>query len=148
MDETKRYNKAIKIYKKAFNCSQSIFAAYRQEDKLDEASALKLATIFGAGVACTGKDLCGAVTGGLMAISMKYGKADEKDNESKTRTYELGKKFMDDFARINGSCICMEIIGINIGTKENLEKANKTGLFATKCLDAVKSSAKLLDEII
>ncbi len=148
MANTQRYEKAIEIYKKAFNCSQSVFTAYRQEDKLDEASALKLSTIFGGGVASTGTGLCGAVTGALMAISMKYGKADIKDNDAKLKTYELGRQFMAEFAGKNGTCVCEEILGINIGTPENMAKARQAKLFETKCFDAVKSAAKILDNII
>ena len=49
-----RPERAIDIFKQRFNCSQALFTAFRQEDKLDEETALKLSTVFGAGVACTG----------------------------------------------------------------------------------------------
>jgi len=139
--------KAVDYYKHGFNCSQTVFTAYKQ-DGLDEAAALKLATMFGAGVACTGKGLCGAVSGALMAISMKHGRGDVKSVDAKYKTYELGKKFMDDFKKKNSSCICEEIIGINIGTPENLKKAQETKFFETKCFDAVKSACDILEELL
>ena len=126
-----RKEKAIDYFKQSFNCSQAVFTAFRQADKLDEKTALKLSTIFGAGVACTGKELCGAVSGALMAISMKHGREDVKGVEAKLKTYELGKKFMLEFAKVHGSCICEEIIGINIGTPENLKKAAEMNIFET-----------------
>lgn len=140
-------DKAIDLYRKGFNCSQAVFTAYKQ-DSLDEAPALKLSTMSGAGVACTGKGLCGAVSGALMAISMKHGRGDVKSVDAKFKTYDLGRRFMDEFRKKHGSCICEEIIGINIGMPENLKKAQKGKLFETRCLQAVKSACDILDNIL
>jgi C_GCAxxG_C_C family probable redox protein len=143
-----RKEKAISYFKQSFNCSQAVFTAFRQEDAIDENAALRLSTVFGAGVACTGTGLCGAVSGALMAISMKYGREDVSGVDAKLKTYEMAKKFMDDFKTAQGSCICEEIIKINIGTPENLKKAADMKIFETKCLDAVKTSADLLEKIL
>jgi C_GCAxxG_C_C family probable redox protein len=143
-----RTEQAVEIFKKQFNCSQAVFTAFRQADKLDEETALKLATVFGAGVAGTGSDLCGAVTGALMALSMKHGRGDLPSVDAKARTYELGRRFMAEFERGNGSCVCERILGINIGTPQGLEKARAGRLFETRCLDAVRSAAQILEEIL
>jgi C_GCAxxG_C_C family probable redox protein len=140
-----RTEHAIEIYKQRFNCSQAIFTAFRQVDKLDEETALKLATVFGAGTARTG-GICGAVSGALMAISMKHGRGDLASVAAKEKTYGLGAEFMDEFARRNGSCVCAELLGMNIGIPENMAKANALGLFQTKCLALVKSAAEILEE--
>ncbi len=68
-----RKEKAVELFRQQFNCSQAVFTAYRKVSVLDEESALKLSTVPGAGVACTGSELCGAVSGALLAISMHYG---------------------------------------------------------------------------
>jgi C_GCAxxG_C_C family probable redox protein len=136
---------AIEIYKQGFNCSQAVFTAFRQADKLDEQMALKLATVFGAGTARTG-GICGAVSGALMAISMKHGRGDVASVAAKEKTYELGAEFMHEFARRNGSCACAELLGMNIAIPENMAKAHALGLFQTKCLALVKSAAEILEE--
>jgi C_GCAxxG_C_C family probable redox protein len=143
-----RKEKAVHLFRQQFNCSQSVFTAYRQAGKMDEETALKLASVFGAGIACTGNGMCGAVTGALMAISMKHGRGDLKSAEEKEKTYSMGKKFMSDFAGRTGSCDCEKILGMNIGTPENLKKANEMNLFGTKCLHAVKAAADILESII
>ena len=143
-----RTEKAVEIFQKQFNCSQAVFTAFRQVDKLDEETALKLATVFGAGVAGTGSDLCGAVTGALMALSMKHGRGDLRSVEAKARTYELGRGFMAEFEKRNGSCVCEKILGINIGLPQNLEKARAERLFETRCLDVVRSAAEILEKIL
>jgi C_GCAxxG_C_C family probable redox protein len=143
-----RKSDAVRLFSQRFNCSQAVFTAYREPDALDERTALKLATVFGAGVAATGRDLCGAVTGGLMAISMKHGRGDLDSVEAKAKTYELGRKFMKRFEAHNGSCICEKILGISIGTPEGHRQAQEARLFETRCLDCVKSAAEILDDLL
>jgi C_GCAxxG_C_C family probable redox protein len=140
--------KAVKLFELRFNCSQAIFAAYCQGGELDEVTALKLSTVFGAGVACTGQGPCGAVAGALMALSMKHGRGDLESVDAKTETYEIGRQFMAEFKARNGSCVCEQILGMNIGTAKGHKKAQAAGLFETKCLDAVKSAADILDEML
>jgi len=142
-----KVEKALSIYEQRFNCSQALFVAFRDSERIDEKMALKLGTIFGAGVACTG-GTCGAVSGALMAISMKHGREDVASVDAKTKTYQLGRQLMDEFKKQNGSCVCEELLGMNIGVPENMAKAQAAGLFATKCYDLVKSAAEILDRIL
>jgi C_GCAxxG_C_C family probable redox protein len=143
-----RKDKVLALYNQHFNCCQVVFAAYGPNDKLDEETALKLSSIFGGGVACSGTALCGALMGGLMAISMRYGFTDAKDYSAQAKAYEIGRAFMIDFKSKIGSCICEEILGINIGTQDNLKKAQSLKLFETKCLKAVNLAADLLEGIL
>ena len=146
--KTSRKDNAVNLFRQQFNCSQAIFAAYRQEEKLDGETALKLATVLGAGVACTGQGLCGAASGALLALSMKHGRGDLASIHAKAKTYEIAQQFMAEFKRRQGSCMCEEILGVNIGTPEGHKKAQAAKLFETKCLDVVKSAADILDELL
>jgi C_GCAxxG_C_C family probable redox protein len=83
-----------------------------------------------------------------MAISMKHGRGDLDSVDAKTRTYELGRAFMTQFAARNGSCICAQILGIDVGTAEGHKQAQEARLFETKCLEAVKSAADILDVML
>jgi C_GCAxxG_C_C family probable redox protein len=141
-----RTEKAVELFQQKFNCSQALFTAFRQADALDETTALKLGTVFGGGVACTG-GTCGAVSGALMAISMRHGRGDLQSVDAKTKTYELGRKLMNEFARQNGSCVCAELLGMNIGVPENMARAQELKLFETKCLALVRSAAEILESM-
>jgi C_GCAxxG_C_C family probable redox protein len=140
-----RTEKAADHFKQGFNCSQAVFTAFRQEN-IDEATALKLSTVFGAGVACSGSGMCGAVSGALMAISHKYGRQDAQSLDARARTYDMGKKFIREFTDRNGSVMCGELLGMNIGTPENMQKATEMGLFRTKCCELVKSAGMILED--
>lgn len=143
-----RKEQAIELFKKQFNCSQAVFTAYRQKDVLSEQDALKLSTIFGAGVACTGNGPCGALSGALMAISMQHGRGDLESVEAKGKTYVLGQQLLAEFKERMGASACEAIIGINIGTPENLALAREQKLFETRCVDAVKTACDILDKIL
>jgi C_GCAxxG_C_C family probable redox protein len=143
-----RKEKAVELFRQQFNCSQAVFTAYRKVSVLDEESALKLSTVLGAGVACTGSELCGAVSGALLAISMHYGRGDIQSFEAKIKTYELANRFMADFKSKMGSCTCESILGLNIGIPVNLERAKELKLFETRCLDSVKAASDILEELI
>ena len=142
-----RPEKAIDIFKQRFNCSQALFTAFRQEDKVDEETALKLSTVFGAGVASTG-GMCGAVSGALMAISMKHGRGDIPSIDAKAKTYQLGQRFMNEFKLRNHSCACADLLGMNIGIPENMTRAQELKLFETRCVEIVKTAAEILEKII
>ncbi len=137
-------DRAGELFKSGFNCSQAVFTAFKQ-DSIDEKTALKLSTIFGAGVAAQGAGVCGAVSGALMAISLKHGRENLEAVDAKTKTYELGRQFMAKFEEENGSVMCEKLLGINIGTPENMQKANEAGLFKTKCYNLVLSAGKILE---
>jgi C_GCAxxG_C_C family probable redox protein len=143
-----RKDEAVRIFSQHFNCSQAIFAAYRDPDTLSESAALKLATAFGAGVACNGRGLCGAVSGALLAISAKHGRGSDDPVEAKSKTYELCRKFMGEFAARGGSCMCDELLGVNIGTPDGMERAQEARYFETKCPDYIKAAADILDEVL
>jgi len=140
--------KALELFGNRCNCSQAVFAAFRQAEVLDEASALRLATVFGGGVAGSGGEMCGAVTGALMALSMRYGMGGIEELANKKRTYELGRQFMAEFEKRMGSCRCESMLGLCIGEPENLQKARELKLFETVCVDAVGTASDILEEML
>jgi C_GCAxxG_C_C family probable redox protein len=143
-----RKEKALQLFSSRCNCSQVVFVAFRQAEVLDEASALRLATMFGGGVAGSGDGMCGAVTGALMAISMRYGMGGIEELANKTKTYELGRQFMVEFEKRIGSCRCESILGLCIGVPENLQKAREMKLFETVCSDVVAAASDILEGML
>jgi C_GCAxxG_C_C family probable redox protein len=54
-----------------YNCAQAILYAFGPDLGLDGETALKVATGLGAGMGRRG-EVCGAVTGGILALGLKY----------------------------------------------------------------------------
>jgi C_GCAxxG_C_C family probable redox protein len=83
----------------------------------------KIATGFCGGVSRT-CGMCGAVSGGIIAISLFTGRRSPED--SVLKTYEPVQKLVDRFAAEFGSTNCKELTGCDLGTDEgqNQFKAN------------------------
>jgi len=58
-----------------YNCAQSVFLSFAEAKGLDVETAYKISANFGGGM--KRKSVCGAVTGGLMALGL-YGMTDEE----------------------------------------------------------------------
>lgn len=133
-------------FERQFNCAQSVFAPYAQKFGLDLDTAMKIATPFGGGMGHAGQ-ICGAVSGGLMAIGLFKGIA-TYDREKKYACYEIAKEFQDRFLEIYGDITCPGLLGYDIGDPEELEKVRELDLFHTQCPMYVGEAAKIANELI
>ncbi|MCP4760161.1 MAG: C_GCAxxG_C_C family protein [archaeon] len=138
--------KSAEYMSNGYNCSQSVFSTLGPLLGLDKDTCLKIGTGFGGGMASMQKT-CGAVTGAFMAIGLKYGNIDAKDKESKGKTYELVKKFKDEFEKINGSISCRDLIGHDTTTEEGLKYAQANKLYSN-CPKFVMDSVNITEKIL
>ena len=142
-----RVEKAKELFEKdKYHCSQSVLAVFAEELGITEKQALKLGGCFGGGM-CKG-EVCGACVGALMALGLKYGQCDVDDIESRTKTNDITVRFLDSFAKENGSYICKEILGYDLVTPEGKAEARAKGLFVTLCPKMVESSVKIVEGIL
>ncbi len=108
--ENSRYAKrAAELFKEGYNCSQSVFGAFAEDFGIDLSLALKLSSGFGGGMGRL-RETCGAVTGGIMAISLKYGYNDSADNKQKAELYGIVQSFVADFKNELGTALCKELL--------------------------------------
>ena len=80
---------------------------------LESEETFKAATGFAGGIGFKGS-VCGALTGGIMAIGLKYGRdlqAFLQHDLEKTRfkTFKLARRLWEKFKKTYGSCICRDI---------------------------------------
>ena len=129
-----------------FNCAQSVFASFSEELGLDEKQALKIGGCFGSGM--RKGEVCGACTGALMVLGLKYGQSEIGDSESKIKSDDMCAKFLEEFAGRNGSYICNELLNCDIRTKEGVEYAVENNLFTEFCPKMVESAATITEKLI
>lgn len=130
---------AIELFEQKYVCSQAVFAAFSPDLGLDKDQALKIGACFGSGM--RKGEVCGACTGALMVLGLKYGENKEKSNEVCVR-------LLDEFEKENGSYICNELLGCDITTPEGVEYAVENNLFTELCPKMVESAAKITEKII
>jgi C_GCAxxG_C_C family probable redox protein len=93
-------------------------------------------------------EVCGACTGALMVLGMKYGQFDLSDNESRAKSGSMAVKFLDEFEKRKGSYVCRDILGCDLRTEEGSNYARSNGLFRTLCPEMVRTAAEILTEML
>ncbi len=90
------------------NCAQSVLCALGEYTGLDEETAKRVAKCFGQGMRCG--EVCGAITGSLMAIGLACPGADAN---AITRTFKEKYEFVrcSDLLRAAQQKRCSEFIG-------------------------------------
>jgi len=111
--------KATELFKKGYNCAQSVFCANCDKVNIDFETGLKLTSSFGGGMGKL-REVCGSVTAMFMLIGLKKGYITYDNDEIKEQHYakvqELAHKFQDKF----GTIICRELL--NLSEKESTAK--------------------------
>jgi C_GCAxxG_C_C family probable redox protein len=124
-----------------------VLSSFGDEFELDRELALRVAGAFGGGMARMGES-CGAVTGALMVIGLKYGKTKTGDDGAREKTYEMVGEFVKRFQSRHGSIVCKELLGHDLNNPEERAAVNEKGLFATLCPQLVRDAVQILEEIL
>ena len=137
---------ALKLFDEKFHCSQAVFAAFSEEYGVNKEDALKIGGCFGSGM--RKGEVCGACTGALMVLGLKYGKSEKDDIGSKIQSDMVCDEFLDTFEKENGSYICNDLLGCDISTKEGVQYALDNNLFIDFCPKMVESAVKITENIL
>lgn len=139
---------ATNFFADNYNCSQSVLVAFAPEFGLQEDKALKIATAFGAGMGRQ-QHTCGAVTGALMVLGLRYGKGINGTNDEKALTYQKTVEFMNEFKKRNGSINCKELLrGLDLNNPEEYKKIQDLNLFDTDCVKYVQDATEIAEKLI
>jgi C_GCAxxG_C_C family probable redox protein len=136
--KSKLGKKAAEHFREGYNCAQSVLLTMLDHLNLTNELVPKIATGFGGGIGRCGS-VCGALTGGVMAISIIYG-TNEPLMKKRLKAYQTAQKFYEQFEAQNGSVMCKELIGFDLSVPEQRDKAVKTNAFEEKCSSCHKSS--------
>jgi len=140
-----KQDSAAELFNNGFNCAQSVLAVFCEAYGLNRETALKVACGLGGGV--RSGEICGAVSGAVIVIGLKYGHCQPEDTESKANCYAKTVEFLNIFKEKNGCITCREILGYDISTKEGMEQAKNKNLFKATCTGMVKSAVSILEEL-
>ncbi len=139
--------KAIVNFNNGYNCSESIFKAYVDTEDLDP-TLVALSSGFGGGIGGFGYNTCGALIGGCLAMSYRYGRkdilanntAEEKKTELKENVYPVFKAISEEFNQKFDSTICKEMCG----HFEDFHSEERKKF----CKDVIKKSATIISQKI
>jgi C_GCAxxG_C_C family probable redox protein len=144
----KKVDKANEYFRNKFNCSQAVFTVFGTDYGLSENDCLKIGCSFGAGMGRQ-QMTCGAVTGALLAIGLKYGKALGDSEDKKQETYMKTREFFTEFIKIHGSSSCRELlVGLDMNDPKDYQKIIDQGLFDTNCEKYVADAVRIAEKIM
>ena len=129
-----------------YHCSQAVFGAFAEELGITEELALKIGGCFGGGM--NQGEVCGCVTGAIMAIGLKYGQCKVDDMESRSKSRELCLEFYDRFKAENGSCLCRDLLGYDFGKPEDVKIIQESKVFLKICPELVESATRIASELL
>jgi C_GCAxxG_C_C family probable redox protein len=129
---TKAAERAVRLFDSGFNCAESVLLALSEEFDQVVPVVPRIATGFGAGIGRTGQ-ICGALSGAIMAIGLKQGCDKPEEKEKRNATYEDIRKMLKAFQKEFRSIECVEITQCSLQTSKGQEKYRKKELRKTLC---------------
>lgn len=103
--------KATALHESGENCCQAVLGACCEKFDLDPETAYRLGAFFGGGM--RRGEVCGAVSGALMALGLQYG---DENNRKSLKSLEFIKAFRAEY----GSMLCKELLGEDGKKKKEL----------------------------
>lgn len=137
---------AGKYFMEGYNCAQSVAMAFADLMGMEPKQAAKMASSFGGGMGRM-REVCGAVSGMLLAAGMLYGYDDPTDPNLKKNHYVLVQTLAGRFREQAGSIVCREILK---NPPSDPNPTPRTADFYAKrpCVRLIISAARILDEYI
>ncbi len=139
---------AVEKFLSGYNCAQAVLYAYGPDLGLDAETALKVATGLGGGMGGRG-EICGAVTGGILALGLKYGRGGGDEKPVAQQAYQKTGELMDAFMRKHGSCTCRVLLnGCDLRTPEGMKRFREEDLHHKTCAKCVETVGDILADML
>ncbi len=139
--------RAAELFREGCNCAQAVFTAYCDLTGLDERTAMRIAASFGGGMGRM-REVCGGVSGALMALGMLCAPDDPGDQAAKAAHYARVQELARRFRERNGSIICRELLGEKAGSGHVPEARTEEYYRMRPCERMVFDAAEILEEML
>jgi C_GCAxxG_C_C family probable redox protein len=134
--------KCVEFFNEDYNCCESVLLSSAGLLGVDCDIIPKIASPFGGGI-CQRKHMCGALSGAVMALGLKYGRNTAVDDRepSYSRAGTIVEKFVEKY----GSANCIDIIGYDPKDPDKIIR-DKQHIRATICSPLIRQVAEWLWE--
>lgn len=139
-----RIQKAVDLFKKGYNCSQAVVAAYADLYGYSEEQALRMAASFGGGIGRM-RQTCGAACGMFLLLGLDCGEIDAENREGKAHNYAMVQDLANKFKEENGSLFCAELLGVKNSASTSFQPEARTEAYYKKrpCAMMVETAARI-----
>jgi C_GCAxxG_C_C family probable redox protein len=136
----------IDLFNSHIHCSQIVLMEWAEALGYSREEAARMAAPFGGGM--FRGDTCGAVSGAMIAIGMKYGHNEPGDIEGNEKMKEKVAEFNRRFIEEKGTTICRDLLGYDFSIPGDFEKATLSGMIHKTCPKLVLGALNILDDIM
>ncbi|MEE9913611.1 MAG: C-GCAxxG-C-C family protein [Deltaproteobacteria bacterium] len=131
-----------------YNCAQSVLFSFCDDLELAAEQALKLSCGFGGGMGRQG-EVCGAVSGGILVLGLKFGRGVHDKRIETDATYVKVREFMRRFSARHGSCLCRELLdGCDLATPDGQAYFKENECFNLICRPCVRDAAAIAGDMV
>ena len=137
--------RALELFSNGYNCAQAVFGVFCEENGMDIESALKVTSGLGGGIRYG--EVCGAVSGAILAIGLKCGFYKEKDFAQKAYCYEKTCEFMEKFKEANNSIVCRDLLKLDIYCPDDHKTPTAQEAHQAICPGLVAAAVRVLENM-
>lgn len=135
---------AKSLFLEGYNCAQAIAGAFHKELKLEFNAAVRLASGFGGGMGRQ-REVCGAVSGIVMVLSVVFGYEDKRDSKGKAELYARVQELCKGFSDRNGSIVCRELLKGKADNSSTPDERTSAYYENRPCTDLISDAAAALE---
>ena len=138
---------ALEKFFGGYNCAQAVLYSFCDDLNFDKNTALRLACGFGGGMGRK-QEVCGAISGGIIAIGLKYGQSEAQDKTAKEETYRKVHDLISRFEAKHGASLCRELLkGCDLSAPEGQRYFKENDLLNKVCKGCVVTVVELVEGI-
>ena len=147
MKEGDRTARAMDYFRSGYSCSQSVFTPWAVDEGMDEETALRVSSSFGGGMGRMAMT-CGAASGAMMALGLRFGRVRPEDRASRDLNYDKAREFAGRFREEAGGLDCSRILGVDLSTTEGYDAVSENEEYFERCLGFVRLASTILEDLM
>jgi C_GCAxxG_C_C family probable redox protein len=132
LSQDEAVKKAIAYSEAGRHCGPSVLQVMLEIYGFEEEPLLWTSYGFAGGIGRC-QDVCGALSGGIIALGLDSGKRLPKFEDAWERTSRLSRKLYRGFKTTFGHVDCLSLVGPIMSDKAAFERYDRGGLFLTHC---------------
>lgn len=133
------------LFQSGYLCAESVLMAVAEYQGIQSPLIPRIATGFCGGMSLT-SGLCGALSGGILALNLLYGRT--SNEETRDKNYTVVAQFIRAFEERFGSARCSDLLGCDLSTKEGYRFFKNENLIEKVCAKVTGEATGLVVELI
>lgn len=138
--------KALEYFANGYVCSESVLKTIAEQHGINSPLIPAIASGFGSGMARSEGGLCGAYSGGVMALSLFQGRTEA--GKPLDALYANVQKFKEHFEKEWGSCECASLLGFSLGSPDAGMKFKEGNCKTAQCNRYVAFAVKEVEALL